>query len=84
MPNNSQTIKQGGWSDRQNFQASYGLGMDPDGIAEGNSIRDALQQADAERAAESTAGAQQQQSASNAGGQQQGGKGGSHSGQGKR
>ncbi|MCJ1469330.1 hypothetical protein MMC07_007963 [Pseudocyphellaria aurata] len=35
-----------GWGSRQNFQASFGLGMDPDSIDEGNSILEAMAEAD--------------------------------------
>jgi len=36
-----------GWGSRPNFQASYGLNMNPSGIAKGNKILDAFRQADA-------------------------------------
>ncbi|KAM0560005.1 hypothetical protein ACHAPJ_003961 [Fusarium lateritium] len=35
-------VKQGWGGSRPNFQASYGLGMDPDSIEEGNAILDAF------------------------------------------
>lgn len=42
-------IKEGGWSSRSNFQASYGLSMTPDGIEEGNEILQSFRDADAEK-----------------------------------
>lgn len=39
----SQTAKEG-WGDRRQFQHSYGLGMDPDAIEEGNAILDAMRE----------------------------------------
>lgn len=41
----SQTAKEG-WGDRRQFQHSYGLGMDPDAIEEGNAILDAMRESD--------------------------------------
>lgn len=38
-----QTAKEG-WGDRRQFQGSYGLGMDPDSIDEGNAILDAMRE----------------------------------------
>ncbi|PSR81706.1 hypothetical protein BD289DRAFT_372325 [Coniella lustricola] len=35
-----------GWGNRPNFQASYGLGMDPEGIEEGNRILESFREAD--------------------------------------
>ncbi|WEW58494.1 hypothetical protein PRK78_003962 [Emydomyces testavorans] len=35
-------IVQAGWGSRTNFQASYGLGMDPDGLEEGEAILNVL------------------------------------------
>lgn len=35
-----------GWGSRVNFQASYGLGMTREDLAEGNEILDAMQRAD--------------------------------------
>jgi len=42
---NNSTIKDG-WGSRSNFQASYGLKMDPEGFAEGNAIRGAFREQD--------------------------------------
>lgn len=33
-----------GWGDRRQFQGSFGLGMDPDSIGEGNAILDAMRE----------------------------------------
>ncbi|KAJ4386397.1 hypothetical protein N0V93_009292 [Gnomoniopsis smithogilvyi] len=35
-----------GWGSRPNFQASYGLGMTPEGIEEGNAILDKMREYD--------------------------------------
>lgn len=42
---NYKMVKEG-WGSRPNFQASYGLPMDPDGIQEGNKILDAFREYD--------------------------------------
>ncbi|PGH10792.1 hypothetical protein AJ79_05265 [Helicocarpus griseus UAMH5409] len=44
---NYQFVKQG-WGSRPNFQYSFGLKMDPDGIEEGNAIIEAFRQQDAQ------------------------------------
>ncbi|KAL2674221.1 hypothetical protein Neosp_012671 [[Neocosmospora] mangrovei] len=41
-PSRSRVIKDSWGGDRPAFQYSYGLGMDPDSIAEGNQIIDAM------------------------------------------
>ncbi|KAI8712282.1 hypothetical protein NCS52_01325900 [Fusarium sp. LHS14.1] len=41
-PSRSRVIKDSWGGDRAAFQYSYGLGMDPDSIAEGNQIIDAM------------------------------------------
>lgn len=45
---NSQMVKES-WGDRPNFQASYGLSMDPEGIKEGNKILDSFREADSKK-----------------------------------
>lgn len=45
---NHQIIKQS-WGNRPNFQASYGLSMDPGGIEEGNKILDGFREADSKK-----------------------------------
>ncbi|KAF4979961.1 hypothetical protein FDECE_17967 [Fusarium decemcellulare] len=40
------SVVRDGWGSRPQFQASYGLRMDPDGIEEGNAILDAMIQND--------------------------------------
>ncbi|RSL42853.1 hypothetical protein CEP54_015325 [Fusarium duplospermum] len=40
-PSRYRVVKDG-WGDRPTFQASYGLGMDPTSIEEGNEIIDAM------------------------------------------
>lgn len=45
-------IVKDGWGSRSNFQASYLLGMDPEGLEEGNRILDAFIEADLEEAKE--------------------------------
>ncbi|KAI9698387.1 MAG: hypothetical protein M1836_003967 [Candelina mexicana] len=47
-PSKNQIVKQG-WGNRQNFQYSYGLGVDPEGIEEGNAILEGLMALDAEK-----------------------------------
>ncbi|KAM5349363.1 hypothetical protein ACJ41O_005868 [Fusarium nematophilum] len=41
-PSTRYSIVKKGWGSRPNLQASYGLTMDPDDIAEGNAILDAF------------------------------------------
>lgn len=45
----SRTVNKG-WGGRPNFQASYGLRMDPDGIAEGNAIIEGFAEIDRQNA----------------------------------
>ena len=48
MPKSRYEIVKEGWGTRQNFQASYGLGMAPEDIARGNAILDAFCEHDAD------------------------------------
>ncbi|PVH92335.1 kinase-like protein [Periconia macrospinosa] len=43
---NGHTFVKEGWGTRENFQASYGLGMDPEDIAEGDAIIEAMERSD--------------------------------------
>ncbi|KAG0138812.1 hypothetical protein HOY82DRAFT_5315 [Tuber indicum] len=49
MPDSKYKIIKDGWGSRANFQASYGLGMSPEGLEEGDSILETMQCSDATR-----------------------------------
>ena len=42
----SKIVQDDGWGSRPKFQASHGLGMTPEGLAEGGKILDVMQRVD--------------------------------------
>lgn len=48
VPRSTYQLVKDGWGSRTNFQASYLLGMDPDGLDEGSTILEALEEGERE------------------------------------
>lgn len=52
MPTSKYKIVKDSWGSRSNFQASYGLGMTPDDLKQGDEILEVFQSSDASRSQE--------------------------------